>query len=229
LAEKPYSSSHSRLSQAVSSDNGPNGVSQRPREGPPLPHWSREEHKPPSRQSVNRCGRAPLESRLVAPPVTTQPPASAHLRRLPPPLPVPTMARAALLIDSVSAGAGGNQDHFRCSLRGLVSQSHSEHQHVATLPGGDQEKPPESHAATGACDNLSRVVALIPWRLRTPTPPQPRVPTLQRRRAAARQRGAADSARITGNTPFLASPRPARPHPGHRWPCSRSDRPLLLL
>ena len=41
-------------------------------------------------------------------------------------------------------------------------------------------------------------------------PPQPRVPSPQRRRAATRQRGAAGSARITSNTPFLARPRSPR-------------------
>jgi hypothetical protein len=116
------------------------------------------------------------------------------------------MARADLLIDSVSAGAEGNQELFRCSLGGLVSQWHSEQQHFATLPGGAQEKPPKSHAATGACDNLSRLVVLIPWSLRTPTPPQPRVPTPQRCRAANKRRGATGFARIACNTPPLAWP-----------------------
>ena len=44
-----------------------------------------------------------------------------------------------------------------------------------------------------------------------PSPPvsaHPRVPSPQRRRHATRQRGAADSARIASNTPFLARPRP---------------------
>jgi hypothetical protein len=60
-------------------------------------------------------------------------------------------------------------------------------------------------------------------------PPKPRVPSPQRRRAATRQRGAAGSARIASNTPFFARPRSPRSHPGHRWPCPRPDRSLLLL
>ena len=64
---------------------------------------------------------------------------------------------------------------------------------------------------------------------RHPSPPQPRVPSPQRRRAFTRQRGAAGSARITCNTPFLARPRSPRSHPGHRWPRHRPDRSVLLL
>ena len=68
--------------------------------------------------------------------------------------------------------------------------------------------------------------------------PQLLAPTPQRRRATARQRRAA-AATITGTYTFLAGPwpsrsrpvlpRPARPHPGHRWPCPWPDRPVFLL
>ena len=64
---------------------------------------------------------------------------------------------------------------------------------------------------------------------RLPFPSQPCVPSTQRRRAATRQRGAAGSARIASNTPFLARPRWPRSHPGHRRPRPRPDRPFHLL
>ena len=60
-------------------------------------------------------------------------------------------------------------------------------------------------------------------------PLQPRVPSPQRRRAATRQRGDAGSARIASKTPLLAQPRSPRPHPGHRRPRPRPDRPIFLL
>jgi hypothetical protein len=243
LAEKPHSSNHSRLSQAVSSDHGPNGVSQptarqsgvrtntasgHAKGRHCLTDAAKSTSPHPAKASADAAeilwspGSLPLPLRRSHPPRRT----SAVSRH---PCLVPTMAQADLLIELVRAGSESNQELFRCSRRSLVSQWHSEQQHVASLPGGAQEKPPKFYAATGACDNPSRLVVLIPWSRRTPTPPQPRVPTPQRRRAPTRRRGAAGSARLTGNTPLLASPRPARPHPGHRWPCSRSDRPLLLL
>jgi hypothetical protein len=243
LPEKPLSSSHCRLSQAVSSGNGSNGVSQ-----PTARHRGNTASTANghakgchcltgvasitslnlSKNSANAAG-PPWKPGWLSLPLRCSHPLRRSFAGSRHPCLVPAMAHADLLIDSVRAGAEGNKELFRRLLGGLVSEWYSVQQHVATLPGGAQEKPPKSHATTGACDNLSRLVALIPRSLRTPTPPQPRVPTPQRRRAAARQRGAAGYATITVNTPFLANPRPARPHPGHRWPCSRSDRPLLLL
>jgi hypothetical protein len=62
---------------------------QRQREGPPLPHRCRQQYKPNARQKLSQCSRASLEARVVVPPLTMQPPASALLRRLPPPLRCP--------------------------------------------------------------------------------------------------------------------------------------------
>ena len=71
---------------------------------------------------------------------------------------------------------------------------------------GCKGKGPESPAAIEACDDLSRLVALIPWSPCSQTPPQLRVPSTQRFRPAAWQRGAAAAARITSNTSLLAGP-----------------------
>jgi len=230
LSEKPLSSNHCRLSQPTARHSGvrANPASGHAKGRHCLTGSAKSTSPHPAKGSADAAelqwspGSLPLPLRRSHPPRRTCT-GTRHFRL------GPAMARADLLIELVRAGAEGNQELFRYSPGGLVSQWHSGHQHVASLPGGAREKPPKSHAATGACDNPSRLVALIPWSLRTPAPPPPPVTTPQRRRATTRRRGAAGSARIASNTPFLASPRPARPHPGHRWPCSRSDRPLLLL
>jgi hypothetical protein len=74
----------------------------------------------------------------VTPPLTMQPLAWAHFRRLPPPCLVHAMARAALFIDIVRVGAEGNQELFRRTLEALISGGRSKDHHVATLPGGGQ-------------------------------------------------------------------------------------------
>jgi hypothetical protein len=84
-------------------------------------------------------------------------------------------------------------------------------------------------AAVGAWNELNPMVALNLWSPRLSPPPQPRVPSPQRRRADTQQRGAAGSARIASNTPFLTRPRSPRSHPGDRRPRPRPDRPVLLI
>ena len=92
---KAAQSNHFRLSQAVSSDNGPNGVNQ-----PTARHSGniantantatrRAAIASPVPLRHRQISRAPLGAMAVTLPLTMQPLASAHFRRLLPPLPCP--------------------------------------------------------------------------------------------------------------------------------------------